>query len=204
MSDIKEKIEMELKPYESMCETSTDYLKELIVGGNDADPEKILTVAKVVGEIVDIKKDIVKMCYKKTILEAMEESDYEEYRDNIKNYSEPRRKYPEEYYRDRDMDMPKKMYYTESSPSDSSRRGQNGTMNNSGMKDAREGMSGSMRRNYVESKQIHGADSDEMESLEDYLKTLETDMKELKSDMTASEKSMVYNKLTNLANQMKS
>ena len=77
-SIIKEKIEMELKPFETMCEQATEHLRMLITGSEGSDAQEILTVAKVVGEITDIKKDIVEMCYKKQILEAMEESEYGE------------------------------------------------------------------------------------------------------------------------------
>lgn len=76
MSDIKEKITMELKPYEEICDKTTEHLKRLITSSEQQDTQEILSVAKTLGEIVDIKKDIVEMCYKKQILEAMEESDY--------------------------------------------------------------------------------------------------------------------------------
>ena len=75
MSDIKEKIEMELKPYETMCEQTTEHLKQMITGSGDFAAEEILSVAKTLGEITDIKKDIVEMCYKKYILKAMEENE---------------------------------------------------------------------------------------------------------------------------------
>lgn len=65
-------IEMELKPYETMCEQTTEYLRSLICGSEEADAQTILSVAKTLGEIVDVKKDIVEMCYKKQIVEAME------------------------------------------------------------------------------------------------------------------------------------
>lgn len=67
-------IEMELKPYETMCEQTTEYLRSLICGSEEADAQTILSVAKTLGEIVDVKKDIVEMCYKKQIVEAMEEN----------------------------------------------------------------------------------------------------------------------------------
>lgn len=75
-SIIKEKVEMELKPFETMCEQTLEHLKRLITGGEGADAQEILTVAKVLGEITDIKKDVVEICYKKSILEAMEEADF--------------------------------------------------------------------------------------------------------------------------------
>lgn len=76
MSDIKEKIDMELKPYENICETTLDALKNMIAGGEEIDPHVIYDTAKTLGEIVDIKKDLVEICYKKQIMEAMEKSEY--------------------------------------------------------------------------------------------------------------------------------
>jgi len=195
MADIKDKIEMELKPFETMCETTTEHLKKMICSGEQANGEEILTVAKVLGEITDIKKDIVEMCYKKQILEAMEESDYGEDYDfrGKKPYSEPYKggkmspKYSEDFYKHRDMDYPKKMYYTETPK----------------MKDAREGISGEMRKTYIESKSLHGADSDEMETLEEFFDALESDFMELYPSMTMAEKQMSRNKFQNMIGKIK-
>jgi len=83
MSEIREKIDMELKPYENICETTLDALKGMITSGEELDPHVIYDTAKTLGAIVDIKKDIVEMCYKKQIMEAMEESEYgEDYDEN--------------------------------------------------------------------------------------------------------------------------
>lgn len=150
MSDIKEKIEMELKPFEAMCETLTTDLKEMIVGGREADVETTKAYAKILGEITDIKKDIVEMCYKKQILEAMEESEYGvDYDENgeirgfssrqhprssrtgrfiTKNYTEPMYKMDVDLYRDTDPSEMRKrdmrkgiMYYSEPNYNDGSR-----------------------------------------------------------------------------------
>ena len=75
MSDVKEKVEMELKPFETMCDATTEHLRTMITGSCEATADEILTVAKALGEIVDIKKDIVEMCYKKQIMTAMEENE---------------------------------------------------------------------------------------------------------------------------------
>ena len=77
MSDVKEKVEMELKPFETMCDATTEHLRTMITGSCEATADEILTVAKALGEIVDIKKDIVEMCYKKQIMTAMEEHEDE-------------------------------------------------------------------------------------------------------------------------------
>ena len=78
MSEIKEKVEMELKPLEAMCEATKNHLNLLITGANSASAEEILAVAKTYGEIVDAKKDIVEMCYRKELMKAMEKSEYGE------------------------------------------------------------------------------------------------------------------------------
>lgn len=204
MSDIKEKIEMELKPFEMMCETTTDHLKDLINGSCEADAQEILSVAKVLGEITDIKKDIVEMCYKKQILEAMEESEYgTDYNyAGRKAYAEPYRHGKmmpddDDWYNNRDMDYPKKMYYTDTNRMNNSQNSSNNT------KDIREGMSGEMRKHYMESKEIHGKDSDEMETLEEFLNTLDSDMTQLYPNMTQSEKTMTRNKLSTMMNKIK-
>lgn len=92
MSDIKEKVELELKPYENICETTLDTLKEMITTGEEIDPHIIYDTAKTLGAIVDIKKDIVEMCYKKQIMEAMEEhaEDMEENEDMMYYRGQPR------------------------------------------------------------------------------------------------------------------
>lgn len=214
MSDslkVKE-IEMELKPYETMCDESTEYLRSLITGGECADANTILTVAKVVGEIVDIKKDIVDMCYKKQIIEAMEENaeDYGEtwnedgpmpkkyytrMRDSRGRYM--RRGYEDgmmpEIYRDRDMDrMDGKMYYTE-----------NGSMNNM----SRNGNNGSSRyemakRNYEEHKQMNPSDNQGgMAKLEALLKSIDEGMEEIAPMMNQNEKAMAKDKMTRSLNK---
>ena len=75
MSDVKEKVEMELKPFESVCDKLLETLKELTMGNTEATPEDVLAISKSLGEVVDVKKDIVEMCYKKQIMEAMEENE---------------------------------------------------------------------------------------------------------------------------------
>lgn len=140
MADIKEKIEMELKPYEAICETTLDELKDMINGSGKVEAHEILSVAKTLGEIIDVKKDIVEMCYKKQIMEAMENSEYGEDYDEHGEIAErryyrgqPRSKtsgrymsrgdgrrsyvpemymnYPDEYYRDLDR-TDGRMYYS--------------------------------------------------------------------------------------------
>lgn len=92
MSDVKEKIEMELKPFEPVCDMLLETLKEMTMGNTEATPEDVAYISKSLGEVVDVKKDIVEMCYKKQIMEAMEESDYgEDYDEDGPMYYTPAR-----------------------------------------------------------------------------------------------------------------
>lgn len=120
MSDVKEKVEMELKPFETMCDATTEHLRQLITGSCEATADEILSVAKALGEIVDIKKDIVEMCYKKQIMTAMEENEDsygEEWDENgLMGYSQPRSKTSGRYMRRGDgrRNYPSTVvYYTE-------------------------------------------------------------------------------------------
>lgn len=143
MSDIKEKVEMELKPLEKMCDEVQDKLEEMIKSNEEIAPETVLAVAKTFGEIVDAKKDIVEMCYKKQIMEAMEDSEYGEDYDEEgpvmrRGYKGQRRDSKGRYmytmtpdmYRNmspeylRDMDRKSgMMYYTDNSNSSASMQG---------------------------------------------------------------------------------
>lgn len=211
MSDKVKEIEMELKPLEQVCNDTLEYLKHLISGAEEVDPQTILAVAKTFGEIVDAKKDIVEMCYKKQIVEAMEENAdeygetwdeegpkrYYQRRDSRGRYMSSRG-YSEPNYRmmpERDMDRNMgKMYYTETSAS-------------RGARDAREGNSGMMRRQYMETKQMHNSNTPEdtnanMQSLEEYTTSLTHDVMDMIRDMTPSEKNMLKTKMQTLASKI--
>ena len=221
MSDKVKEIEMELKPYETMCEQTTECLRSLITGGEDADPNMILAIAKTLGEIVDVKKDIVEMCYKKQIIEAMEEN-ADEYGETWDEEGPVRKYYPrmrdsrgrfmsrrgyEEMMpdyrgmeRDMDMDMGR-MYYSGSMS--------NRTMPDMGgmSRDRREGNSGMMRRNYMETKEMHRGNSPEekqekMRKLEEYIDELSKDVKEMIMDATVEERTMLKQKMAGLANTL--
>lgn len=208
MSDIKEKVEMELKPLEKMCDEVQDKLEEMIKSSEEVAPETVLAVAKTFGEIVDAKKDIVEMCYKKQIMEAMEDADYgEDYdEDGVlmrKGYKgQPRRangqfmsrRYtmtPEMYHNNspeyyRDMDRKNGiMYYTD-----------NGTMQNAGRnyndgysRGYSDGMSQNsysgkierMRRNYTEAKEMLG---DSQEDKVKSAKKLDEALKTMEEEIT--------------------
>lgn len=221
MSEIKEKIEMELKPYETMCEQTTEHLKQMITGSGDFAAEEILSVAKTLGEITDIKKDIVEMCYKKYILKAMEENedDYGEtwnedglmrkgYRGYLRDSkgrfrrgydpvymmdAEMYKKDTPEHYRDMDRNQGK-MYYTEATNMS------NGSRN---MRDYREGRSGMSRRSYMESKERHAEDTAEnklkrAKEFETRMDDLYADLKEEVKGMSNEEKTVWKNKIAKI------
>ena len=104
------------------------------------------------------------------------------------------REHTPEYYRDMDR-MDGKMYYTET-----------GNMNNTSsanMRDSREGRSGVGRRNYMETKEMHKANTPEdkqakMRELENYAKELTEDVVDMVADMSAEEKNLLKTKMQTL------
>jgi hypothetical protein len=172
------------------------------------------------GQVVDIYKDLSEAKYYCALVEAMEKAEYGmDYDYNgPKGYST---KYPDEFYRERDMEYPGKMYYTSSGSGRSGRGmsgsgGRSGGTNSSSRGGSGNGSSGGyngggyngsgsegMRRNYMESKEIHGRNSDEMENLEMYLNSMDSDMTELYPDMTMAEKQMTRNKLNAMLAKVK-
>ena len=108
------------------------------------------------------------------------------------------REYTPEYYRDMDR-MDGKMYYTET-----------GNMNNTSspnMRDSREGRSGVGRRNYMETKEMHKANTPEdkqakMRELENYAKELTEDVVDMVADMSAEEKNLLKTKMQTLVQKI--
>lgn len=216
MSEIKTKIEAETKSVCELYDYAITEMKQIFTNGTDnCDIKVAREVADMVKDFAEAKKCIVEACYKTAIAEAMEESEYgEDYdedgrirryyrgqpRDSRgrymrRNYSEP---YPDAmsdwYDREhmRDMDRHQgRMYYTEPN-------GNTGNM--SGMRDAREGRSGMSRRTYMESKELHSANTAEdkqvkMRELEKYMRELSDDITEMIAGATNEEKSVLKNKL---------
>lgn len=151
MSDIKEKVESELKTVKSLCETMEHAIKTQIDKGLDkVNTHELYEAVDIYKDLSEVKKNIVETCYKIQIMEAMEEygEDEEEGEDGEVRYyrGQPRSSrtgrfmrrgsrrnyggdmysmFPEMYmYPDRDMDRWDKdrMYYA----------GQNGGSSSSG------------------------------------------------------------------------
>lgn len=166
------------------------------------------------GEVVDMIKDIEEALYYCTITKAMDKKEEES---QTNNYYYTERMYP---YYDRYRDMDKdygKLYYdgnnggnsgNNASTSNSSSSGQSSTSHYferpypMAMRDSREGRSPMSRRNYMETKQMHGDKKNQMQELEQYLQELSSDITEMISDSSQEEKTLLQSKLMALANKI--
>jgi hypothetical protein len=85
MSEIMEKVESELKVVKSMCETMENAIKNQLGKGLDkVNTHEMYEAVDIYKDLSEVKKNIVETCYKKQIMEAMEEygEDKEEYEDD--------------------------------------------------------------------------------------------------------------------------
>ena len=106
------------------------------------------------------------------------------------------RNHDAEWYRDMDR-ASGKMYYTEPIRMDSV----------SGMRDSREGRSGMSRRSYMETKEMHRANTAEdksakMKELEKYMQELSTDITEMIGDASPEERTLLKNKMQVLVQKL--
>lgn len=198
-------------------------------------------VIDMIKDLSEAKKEVAEMCYKKQIMAAMEDAEYGEDYDEegpVRYFSSrvhPRsattgrfiqrrytekmpmdREYPmtlDEYKRNygRDMDMPNRMYYTESGSNMGGSQG--GNYGNSGsrttgnmrnyignswlsnppmdtnepreMRDEREGRSGMARRNYMETKQMNKGNSpmEKQENMKKLEERWKATMEDLKEEV---------------------
>lgn len=177
---------------------------------------------KELGEVIDMIKDLAKTMYYCSVTEAMEKAS--------ENEEDPRRStyyYMEKYLpyypydsseRDYDYYNKGRMYYNDSGRGSSS-SGNNGSSNsgnsssNSGtsyyeerypisLRDEREGRSGTRRKMYMESKQMHHDTPKKIQELEDYMKDLTSDMMEMIQDASPEEKAVLQKKVTTLATKI--
>lgn len=96
MSEIKEKLDAEMKTVKSMCECMENAIKTQMDKGLDhVDTHELYEAVDIYKDLSEVKKNIAKTCYYKQIMEAMEESEYgEDYDENgeIRYYrGQPRR-----------------------------------------------------------------------------------------------------------------
>lgn len=144
MSEIKEKVENELKTVKALCETMEHAIKtELDKGLDKVNTHEMYEAVDIFKDLSEVKRNIIEGCYKMQIMEAMEESKYgEDYDENgeIRYYrGQPRsktsgrfmsrgdgrrnyrmtpemyREYEPEYYRDLDRETMRRMYTTNTS-----------------------------------------------------------------------------------------
>ena len=71
------------------------------------------------------------------------------------------------------------------------------------IRDYREGRSGSSRRSYMESKEMHEGKEKQMMELEKYMKELSGDVMEMINDATPEEKEILSQKLNTLAEKIR-
>ena len=173
---------------------------------------------KELGEAIDMIKDLSEAVYYCTITEAMEEKEKQPYMENRRHYSELY--YPEwEYYRDMDK-MKGRMYYGGHSGTTSGATGGNSSVASSTsshgngtryytelempiMRDHREGRSPMIRKNYMESKEMHKDKAFQMQELEKYSQELLLDVMEMIEGASPEEKQLLSNKIATLATKIK-
>ena len=167
--------------------------------------------AKEMGEVVDMIKDIEEAIYYCTITKAMEEKYPEQSmyyggrRGGMRRYI-PYMDYRPEIYRDMDYD---RMYYTESGMAQTpSGRYSGSASQRTKMEapvriyDSREGRSGMARRNYMEGKEMHHNQDEQMQELKKYMQELSEDITEMIQDASPDEKLLLKQKLTSLTQKL--
>lgn len=171
--------------------------------------------AEELGEVVDMIKDLEETIYYCTVVEAMEEKEKEPSREmmyypvmyyngdgnnsggnnargNGRGYSDGRYYYP--------MKEWEPYYY-----GDAYSRGMRDYNNvyPKELRDYREGRSGSSRRMYMESKEMHEGKEKQMAELEKYMQELSGDIMEMINDATPEEKQILSQKMSTLAEKIK-
>ena len=212
MSDtmIGVKLEEETKYLSKMCERIGEAINyELDKGIEQADAKELGEAVDMLKDLYEAKEKMIKGCYYKYIMEAMEKGEEEEGEGEEKRYyrGQPRSKttgrymrrgrrgYEEmmpdedweemERMRDMDKETMDRMYYSEGMQggysSSSGMGGQSYSGNSGGQRDYREGRSGQSRRGYMEAKETHG-NSPEDKKMK--MQELEKYMQELSGDIT--------------------
>lgn len=184
------------------------------------------------GQVTDMLKDLAEAMYYRTLTKAMDESETDEIMEMFDRYGDGGRRFyddyrykngrfapkgrgtrrgyeempywhmtPEMYHdwtdgRDMDRDRIGRMYYSEPS-----------RISDSAMRDSREGRSGMSRKTYMESKELHRANTQhdkeaKMRDLEKYMKDLSEDVTDMLGDMTPEERSMIKAKMSTLVSKM--
>ena len=203
-------IKEETKELSAICERLVGAVKHEVDNGiENVDTKELGEVIDMIKDLSEAKEKVIKGCYYKTLMEAMEEAEYgEDYdedgpmdlgrrgyrgqrRDSRGRYMSSRRGYDEimpmdyrqmEQMRDMDRDGMSRMYYSGSNGGSNSSGGSMNSGNMSGGRDYREGRSGQTRRSYMEKKELHKSNTAEDKQAK--LKELEAYMADLSSDIT--------------------
>lgn len=172
------KIEKKVDKVCDLCEELIDCIKQEFASGiQNVDTKEAGEVIDMVKDLAESEEKMVKAIYYTEILKAMAESEYGV-----------------------DYNQNGKMYYTEPREVRNPNEMMNHGMDNMPMQTT--GRYDKMRRNYVESKEMHKGTSENMQKLEKYMDSIEDDIDELSGKMTDVEKEMTRNKLVKLANKM--
>lgn len=221
---------MHIKHIHETIEKIADCAKtEVCKGVENLDTKEMSGVAEILKELCEAE-------YYATITKAMGEAEYgEDYdmhgpmeerryykgraRDSMGRFKSRRgydemmdyhEMYPMEHYRDMDREYGK-MYYSGSGSHDgnsmSGSMGSGTRMNESSMRDHREGRSGMSRRSYMETKEMHPGNSAEEKQaktreLEKYMNELSSDLTEMIAGASAEEKSMLKSKMQTLLSKI--
>ena len=153
------------------------------------------TDAEELGEVVDMIKDLEETIYYCTVVEAMEEKDKDE--KNIMYYPVVYTDGEHKYYRDKMYPSYNRMYY--GSAYDRGNRDYDMIY----PRDYREGRSGTSRRMYMESKEMHEGKEKQMHELEKYMHELSEDVMGMINDASPEEKQVLSQKLSTLAEKIK-
>lgn len=188
-------------------EKRIEYIKETLMSAIENQLGHIENVdAKELGEVVDMVKDLEEALYYCTITKAMHKKEENGY------IPEERR-----YYWDRDIDKPyyNRMYYGGGNGSSNGGSGGSSRYYSHGDssymerpypmsegRDSREGRSGSSRKMYMETKEMHGDKMTNLKELEHYMKDLSEDVTEMIADASPEEKQLLQRKLTSLVNKI--
>lgn len=165
--------------------------------------------AKEMGEVIDMIKDLAEATYYCSVTKVMEEAEEEKKHQPQPMYYTPYLPYEKSYmynpYRDMDIENGR-MYYGGNSGNGGNSNGSmgGGTRQYSEesypmmVRDYREGRSPKMRKNYMESKELHKDKASTMKDLENYMKELSTDITEMIQEATPEEKQVLKQKMTTL------
>lgn len=229
---VEMKVEEEIKPLKELCDKLVTIAKsELERGVENVDTHEMGEVIDMIKDLSEAKKDVVKACYHKQIMAAMEESEYgEDYdeegpierkyyrgqpRDSRGRYMS-RRGYDSKMPMDYRMSIDDYRNYSPEYMRDMDRKNgkmyyteSNSSMSRgmSNMRDSREGKSGMSRKNYMESKEMHKQNTLEdkqakMQELEKYMRELSDDVTEMIADATPEERNMLKAKMQTLVQKL--